>query len=128
MVAPAYVSVACNVALASMDMRTNPAIVGKRIQEHREEWFLNVAVAHGNMMASLLSKKILRIANGFQGCISKNPGFSGYQFFSIVVFLSEKSVQASAARPQLHDTTVITDCLCSEETCQMKKQQCAQQL
>lgn len=31
MVAPAYVSVACNVALASMDMRTNPAIVGKRI-------------------------------------------------------------------------------------------------
>lgn len=80
MVAPAYVSVACNVALASMDMRTNPAIVGKRIQEHREEWFLNVAVAHGNMMASLLSKKILRIANGFQGCISKNPGFPGYQF------------------------------------------------
>lgn len=61
--------------------------------------------------------------------VSKNTGFPGYQFMSLNgSFFSEKSVQASAARPQLHDTTVITDCLCSEDPCQMKKQQCAQQL
>lgn len=66
---------------------------------------------------------------GFRVVLAKTQVFLGISLcFSMVVFFSEKSVQASAARPQLHDTTVITDCLCSEETCQMKKHQCAQQL
>lgn len=65
---------------------------------------------------------------GFRVVLAKTQVFLVSVCFSIVVFFSEKSVQASAARPRLHDTTVITDCLCSEETCQMKKQQCAQKL
>lgn len=65
---------------------------------------------------------------GFRVVLAKTQVFLVSVCFSIVVFFSEKSVQASAARPWLHDTTVITDCLCSEETCQMKKQQCAQKL
>lgn len=45
MVAPACVSIACDVALERMDMRTNPPVAGNCAKEHGKDWALNVSAA-----------------------------------------------------------------------------------
>lgn len=45
MVAPACVSIACDVALERMDMRTNPPVAGNCAKEHGKDWALNASSA-----------------------------------------------------------------------------------
>lgn len=47
MVAPACTSVACDVALEKMDVRTNPAVAGNSAKERGKDWAVNVSAASG---------------------------------------------------------------------------------
>lgn len=68
-------------------------------------------------MISLLSETLQRTASLFVLHWQKHM----LSWIAVTVLLNGrffslwKAVQASAARLQLHDTTVITDCLCLEE-------------